>query len=1093
MTFVKNITPVVCLLLLIGGKANAQELSNKGKEFWVGYGHHQFMEPGSSNSQDMVVYLSAEQAATVTVSIDGTPWTRTYNLAANTVIATETIPKNGANDARLFSVPPSYGGTGGEGIFTNKGIHIVSDVPIVAYAHIFGSASSGATMLMPVNTWGYSYISLNSQQNFSDDCFSWMYVIAKENNTVIEIKPSEASRNGRPANVPFTITLNKGQIYQLVGASLGGGKGRELTGTTVRSLGNSDGKCFPVAVFSGSSRTAIDCAGFNVITGDNNMQQVFPFQAWGKRYLTTPISGSSAFSFQTNIYKIVVKDPTTIVKRNGVVLTGLTAHSCYEFESRTADYIESDKPVLLAQFMASGGGCPFTTGLGDPEMIYLSPIEQATKRVAFYRNTVENIEVNAMLLVIPDAGLTSLQVDGSNTFDNVYVHPNMPGYSVVVKRWKATVAQCIVSSDSAFNAITYGIGSFESYGYNAGTYLNNLNAIGQIHNEADTSVKQQNDFTCVNTPVNLSVLFTYQPTKLVWQLSKLGASITPSADITDNAPTPTKQVTVKGIVFYQYTLPQTYQFAAAGDYDISVLSTAPHIDNCNNTEEIIYTVTVKGKPAAVATYQNALSCAYDSVHFAGQVTGNGYNIDRWEWDFSKGIITKSMNTTQLFAAGVQPVKLTVISKEGCVADTSFNIDIYAVPHTDFTTDNNICQNVAVKLTDKSSIGTGSISSWLWTFADGSKATTATLNKTFTTAGAQPVILLTTSDHGCKKDTSIAVTVHAEPVADFTMPASVCMPDGTASFTNTTTVSDKSVLKYDWAFGDGGVSTSKNPGHDYATAGSYTVTLKVSTTAGCTDDTTKVFSAFFEKPVAEFTATPDTLCQGAESFFTDNSAGATSWTWNFGDGTNDNVKDPVKRYTEPGTYTVELAVKNSGGCISDPVTQDVKVYLQPVVDAGPSFTVEFGSMVQFEPVVNDATGLSFSWTPVADLLGANNLRPQLTALKDETYTLTATGLGGCAASDEMKVKVFKPVKIPNAFSPNNDRINDTWMITNLADYRSSTVEVFNRYGQLVFRSTGYDRPWDGTYNGNQLPLATYYYVIKLKDGSAPLTGYVVILK
>src|SRR5690606_10687098 len=172
-------------LLLQSMLSYAQNLSNKGKEFWVAYGHHQFMEPGQPNSQEMVLYLSAEQPANVTVRIWGTAWVRNYSIPANTVIATEYIPKAGFYDARLYSVPPSFGGTGGEGVFTNKAIQITSDVPIVAYAHIFGSASSGATMLMPVETWGYSYISLNSEQDYNDNCFSWMYVIANEDNTVI--------------------------------------------------------------------------------------------------------------------------------------------------------------------------------------------------------------------------------------------------------------------------------------------------------------------------------------------------------------------------------------------------------------------------------------------------------------------------------------------------------------------------------------------------------------------------------------------------------------------------------------------------------------------------------------------------------------------------------------------------------------------------------------------------------------------------------------------------------------------------------------------------------------------------------------------
>ena len=100
-----------------------------------------------------------------------------------------------------------------------------------------------------------------------------MYVIATEDKTVIEVTPSKPSRNGRVAGVPFTQTLQRGQVYQLIGASLGGGYGNELTGTKVRSIGNAAGGCSPIAVFSGSSRTYISCPGGSPGGGDNNMAQ----------------------------------------------------------------------------------------------------------------------------------------------------------------------------------------------------------------------------------------------------------------------------------------------------------------------------------------------------------------------------------------------------------------------------------------------------------------------------------------------------------------------------------------------------------------------------------------------------------------------------------------------------------------------------------------------------------------------------------------------------------------------------------------------------------------------------------------------------
>lgn len=86
-----------------------------------------------------------------------------------------------------------------------------------------------------------------------------------------------------------------------------------------------------------------------------------------------------------------------------------------------------------------------------------------------------------------------------------------------------------------------------------------------------------------------------------------------------------------------------------------------------------------------------------------------------------------------------------------------------------------------------------------------------------------------------------------------------------------------------------------------------------------------------------------------------------------------------------------------------------------------------------------------------------------------------------------------IDVPNAFSPNGDGINDTWKIRYLESYPGATVEVYDRYGQLVFRSQGYDKEWDGIYNGQPLPVATYYYIINPKNGRKIVTGSVTIIK
>jgi gliding motility-associated-like protein len=1343
--------------------AISQNLSNKGKEFWVGYGHHQFFESGT-NSQEMVLYLSAEQPANVTITINGTAYAQSYYIPANTVIASAPIPKTGTYDCRLFSGAPGFSGIFSEGT-SDRGIHIISDVPIVAYAHIYGSASSGATMLMPVETYGYSYVTINSQQRYQNNCFSWVYVIAKENNTRVEITPSAPTRAGRAADLPFTVTLNKGQVYQLLGAISSGSIGYDLTGTKVKSIANAAGKCFPIAVFAGSSRTYITCSFSGGGGGDNIIQQIFPFQAWGKRYLTAPTSNAgSANLLSTNMYRIAVKDPSTVVKLNGVALSGLISNTYYEYQSGTADYIEADKPIMVAQYMSSNGGCPNTSGNGDPEMMYISPIEQSIKRVGFYRNTREAIVQNYLTLIIPTAGISTLTIDGvgASGFSYSYAHPNLPGYTVVVKRWNATQAQCIVQSDFAFSAITYGMGNVESYGYNAGTLINNLNVFGNVHNTADT-IATSNQFTCRNTPAEIGMLVAYKPTTMLWQLSQVPL-LSPNADVFISNPVPADSVFQNGVWYYKYDLPGTYSFKDTGSIQIPVLNTNPAIENCNNSEVVNFNIIVKSAPVADFSL-SFTGCILDSVHFNSTgSTLNNFNVANWKWTFDDGSSLIGQNPVKRFSsAGPQNIKLDIISSEGCIGDTTRSITIfdkpsaflkssiqtlcegssvtftdssayagtapintwfwdfgnapavnnpngtaqtityptygtYTVKHlvkvsntcisdtavqvinvfanpklslsypagclppdgivqftnntsigdaqplsynwnfgdaassagnpntstqqspshiytlgtytikygaatpngcfrdTTFTTTFNvraqlaypklnsvcesvkipvsvalgtvtnsvagrgiykgpgtdtlgnfrpsqagagihtiwyvytsnggcrdsisstikvlpkpvsnfnisadICQGQSASITDASTLINGNIVRWNWNFGDGNTASYTNGNsftRNYPGFNNYTVKLFTESDSSCFSDTvTKTIAVHALPVADFRLPAFICMPDGNGTFTNQTTIGDNAALSYQWNFGDNStVSTSVSPIHKFTSNGPFSIQLTATSAFGCKNDTTKVLSIFYDQPIAAFRVSPDTLCQGANNVFTDLSTAPNStvqsWSWNFGDGSTSATKNPVKKYALPGNFLVSLTVKNAVGCSSDPFTGSVLVYLQPVINAGPSFVVPEGTVITFNPTANDSMVLKFLWTPAGDFSDPTQLRPAIQATHNQSYMLTATGQGNCTAADSMSVKILKPVHVPNAFSPNGDGINDTWQIPNLADYPGCSVEIYNRYGQLVYQSYGYGTPWNGTYKGNPLPFATYYYVIVLKNGFRPVTGSVTIVK
>ena len=132
------------------------------------------------------------------------------------------------------------------------------------------------------------------------------------------------------------------------------------------------------------------------------------------------------------------------------------------------------------------------------------------------------------------------------------------------------------------------------------------------------------------------------------------------------------------------------------------------------------------------------------------------------------------------------------------------------------------------------------------------------------------------------------------------------------------------------------------------------------------------------------------------------------------------------------------------------------------------------------------------------IDANN---NLTSSKNNVTSLNVssrnisdlTGIGGCMVTDTIFIKLLLAPIVPNAFTPNGDGINDRWRIQYLESYPGATVDVYNRYGQAVFSSEGYDVDWDGTVNGKALPIGTYYYVINPKNGRKIIAGSITIIR
>jgi gliding motility-associated-like protein len=164
-----------------------------------------------------------------------------------------------------------------------------------------------------------------------------------------------------------------------------------------------------------------------------------------------------------------------------------------------------------------------------------------------------------------------------------------------------------------------------------------------------------------------------------------------------------------------------------------------------------------------------------------------------------------------------------------------------------------------------------------------------------------------------------------------------------------------------------------------------------------------------------------------------------------------------------------------------------------VNAGGTVYVLKGHTVTLTPVVSDPN-VTYLWSPNIDISSTTVENPVVTGNVDQIYTLTVTDSRGCIAQDEVNVIVSPPIVIPNTFTPNGDGVNDLWNIQGLAAYRQASVDIFDRNGQKVFHSIGYGTPWDGTYNGKQVPYGVYYYVIDPRfSGVKVMSGYVTVVR
>ena len=257
------------------------------------------------------------------------------------------------------------------------------------------------------------------------------------------------------------------------------------------------------------------------------------------------------------------------------------------------------------------------------------------------------------------------------------------------------------------------------------------------------------------------------------------------------------------------------------------------------------------------------------------------------------------------------------------------------------------------------------------------------------------------------------------------------------------------------------------------------------------------------PSLSVTASDNDICQGKIVTFTANAQNAGTdplYSWSINNQpTGFNSTTLNANNLKNGDIVFCTLTPGSAACSKQPISSSPVIMIindTPVVEIHPADTlITSGSTVTFS-VSSSQDINTYNWTPPDKLQSPLSLSPTTIALFDNTvYTLTVTGMNGCAASSNATVRIFTKLIMPNAFTPNEDGVNDVFRIPQNSLLSLIEFSVYDRWGNKVFSTQDPGKGWDGYFNGRKADEGTYVYFIKgvTNNGNVNMKGTVLLVR
>lgn len=419
--------------------------------------------------------------------------------------------------------------------------------------------------------------------------------------------------------------------------------------------------------------------------------------------------------------------------------------------------------------------------------------------------------------------------------------------------------------------------------------------------------------------------------------------------------------------------------------------TVVDLNGCANTDQVI--VTVNPLPIVDAG-SDVTICEGESTTIGGAPTGPAGSA--YLWDNAAVLSSASIANPVASPTVTTTFTVTVTDVNGCVNTDQIIVNVNAAPDVDAGVDVAICNTDTIILGGSPTTSVAN-STFLWDNAASLDYDTLANPKAFPNATTTYSVTVT-DPFGCTSVDQVTISVNPLPIVDFTVDET-CIGN-LAAFTDQSTITAGSLMSWEWKFGDGiGTSILQNPAYEYQNAGSYDVTLIVTSALGCIDSIVKNVT-INPLPVADAGAEKQ-LCYGDTVELGGNPTGPSgaTFSWNPGFDLSD-VSAANPKAFPLATTKYYLSVTDQNGCINyDSV--DVIVNPLPIVTANNDTVLCVDQPVQ----LNASGALTYVWTPAKWLNNPLIANPIATTTENVSYVVSGTDANGCVNTDTVNIEVF----------------------------------------------------------------------------------------